>query len=112
MSSLNSLLGDSVVPCQRVSRMPSVTASSVGAFRQRAYRSGDWKLIFVPEPSGGTGKYALYDLATDPGETRDVSAEYPEIVEELSGKWDQYAKDNGIVPAGFEAVNEAASAAQ
>lgn len=113
VSSLNSLLGDSARPLlEGVSDAIGDGEFGWEHFGQRAYRSGDWKLIFVPEPSGGTGKYALYDLATDPGETRDVSAEYPEIVEELSGKWDQYAKDNGIVPAGFEAVNEAASAAQ
>lgn len=77
-------------------------------YGHRAYRSGDWKLLFTPEPMGGTGAYALYDLATDPGETTDVSAEHPEIVEELAEKWERYARDHGVVIVDFEAVNEVA----
>lgn len=113
LGSLENLLGDSAKP------LLEGTSEAIGDdefgwehFGQRAYRAGDWKLIFVPEPAGGTGEYALYNLATDPGETRDVSADHPEMVEELSEKWEQYAKDNGVAPADFEAVNEAASVAK
>lgn len=77
-------------------------------FGSRSYRSGDWKLIFAPEPMGGTGEYALYNLADDPGETTDLAADHPDVVEEMSRKWDQYAQDNGVVAVDFTAVNEAA----
>jgi arylsulfatase len=77
-------------------------------FGHRSYRSGEWKLIFAPEPMGGTGKYSLYNLANDPGETEDVIEDHPEIAEELEQKWDQYAQDNGVVVVDFEAVNEVA----
>ncbi len=44
-----------------------------------AVRSGDWKLIRVE----GQEHPLLFDLATDPGETVDRSAEQPELVREL-----------------------------
>ncbi|MCX5567731.1 arylsulfatase B [Kaistia nematophila] len=47
---------------------------------QGAVRRGSWKLIWhaVLPP-----KIELFDLAADPGETRDVSAAHPELVAEL-----------------------------
>ena len=38
---------------------------------------------------------ALYDLHSDPGETRDVSARYPEVVERLEGLLDQGRNELG-----------------
>lgn len=105
------LLGDSVRP------LLEGTSDTIGDdefgwehFGHRAYRSGEWKLIFTPEPMGGTGEYALYNLATDPGETKDVIADHPDIAEELAEKWKQYAEENGAVIVDFDAVNKAAPA--
>jgi arylsulfatase A-like enzyme len=67
----------------------------------RAYREGDWKLVFAPVPSGDTGTYALYD----PGETADVSADNPDVVERLAAGWDRYAQENNVVAAPFDVVN-------
>lgn len=109
LTSTRNLLGDSVKP------LLDGTSEAIGDdefawehFGHRAYRSGDWKLIFTPEPMGGTGEYALYNLATDPGETNDVIEDHPDIAKELEAKWSQYAEDNGVVVVDFEAVNEAA----
>lgn len=41
-----------------------------------AVRMGDWKAI-RPKPGGA---WELYDLAGDPGETKDVAAEHPDLV--------------------------------
>ncbi|RFC44350.1 MAG: arylsulfatase [Verrucomicrobia bacterium] len=66
----------------------------------QAVRSGDWKLFFThtartmngqePGRDGRPGKYrplpvaaSLYNLATDPGETQDVSAQQPEALKRL-----------------------------
>jgi len=66
-----------------------------------AVRSGPWKLHFphgyrsLGPAGGGSGgkpnayvnrqtKQALYNLADDPGETRDVSTEHPEVVSRLT----------------------------
>jgi len=46
---------------------------------QSTIRVGDLKLVLSYE----TGETALYDLATDPGETRDLSAERPRETREL-----------------------------
>ncbi|MEL7029305.1 MAG: arylsulfatase, partial [Pseudomonadota bacterium] len=72
----------------------------------RAYRDGDWKLVFVSERFGGTGGYALYDLAKDLGETIDLSSLYPEKVAELSDKWRDYANRNNVTIAPMHRVNQ------
>jgi len=93
----------------------------------QAVRAGRWKLHFPHEyrtlagGSGGTGgkptRYeqatidlALFDLDSDAGETVDVKAEYPEVVERLAkladamrhdlGDSAQKIKGTGIRPAG------------
>jgi arylsulfatase A-like enzyme len=111
LASPGTLLGDSARP------LLEGTSEAIGDddfgwehFGSRSYRSGDWKLIFAPQPMGGTGGYALYNLAEDPGETRDLATEHPDILEDLSRKWEQYARNNGVVVVDFEAVNEAAPA--
>lgn len=77
-------------------------------FGHRVYREGDWKLVYAPALAGGTGRYALYDLSTDPGETTDLIDTHPDVARRLAAKWDRYAADNGVVPAPFEAVEAAA----
>lgn len=52
----------------------------------RALSSGDWKLIAVAprnRDAAGAPSVALYDLARDAGETRDLSAERPRIAQDL-----------------------------
>lgn len=72
----------------------------------RSYRKGDWKLVFVPEAIGGTGDYALYNLASDPGETRDLGRDHPAIVEDLAIAWFDYASENGVIVVPMSLVNE------
>lgn len=109
LAASGTLLGDSAKPLlEGTSETIGDDEFGMELFGHRAYRSGDWKLVFAPELQGGTGEYSLYNLAEDPGETRDLAAERPDIVEELSRKWDQYAEDNGVVAVEFEAVNEVA----
>ncbi len=47
-----------------------------------AIRRGPWKLVVSPRPKL---PLELYDLEADPGETRDVAAAHPDIVEGLRG---------------------------
>jgi arylsulfatase len=65
-------------------------------FGNRAVRMGDWKLVSTCAPMG-TGEWELFDLATDPGETRDLAAERPEIRDLLAGHWDAYAAANNVI---------------
>jgi len=52
-----------------------------------AVRKGDWKLV----ESVDVGQVALFDLAKDPGETRDLSRAHPDVVQALQAdfaKWE------------------------
>jgi arylsulfatase A len=62
-------------------------------------RDGSWKLVREPGPrakqAGGprqAPRDALYDLDADPGETTDVSAGHPEVVERLTRELDRLTK--------------------
>jgi arylsulfatase len=59
-------------------------------------RLGDYKAVSVESPYG-SGKWQLYNVAEDPGETRDLSKEQPAVLQKLKTAWDQYAKDVGVV---------------
>ncbi len=65
-------------------------------FGQKAYFSGDWKVLWVPEPAG-TGKWELLNLKNDPAELNDLSKKYPERLKDLVAQWEQYKKDNGVL---------------
>jgi len=61
-------------------------------FGSRAYRRGDWKLTDI-----GDGIWRLFDIARDPGETRDLSLAHPDRKAELAAAWDRYAQEVGVV---------------
>jgi arylsulfatase A-like enzyme len=59
--------------------------------KQQAVRLGPWKGIRI----GGTNEpIELYHLASDPGETRDVAADQPEIVERVARIMEQSRADS------------------
>jgi arylsulfatase A-like enzyme len=59
-------------------------------------RQGDFKAVSVAPPYG-TGSWHLYNLADDPGETRDLAKEQLAILKNLQAAWDRYARDVGVV---------------
>lgn len=59
----------------------------------RAVRKGNWKIVST-YPSY---KWELYDLETDRGETRDISAAHTEVVNELSADYNKWADKTGVV---------------
>jgi arylsulfatase A-like enzyme len=65
--------------------------------RQRAARTARFKLVELPRVEGGYRR-VLYDLAADPGETRDVSAAFPREAEALGRALAAWTAD--IVPSG------------
>ncbi|MCP5516311.1 MAG: arylsulfatase [Verrucomicrobiales bacterium] len=50
----------------------------------RALRAGNWKLV----ADARTGRWELYDLAADRGESRDLAAAMPAKVAELERRWE------------------------
>lgn len=59
-------------------------------------RKDDHKAMSVAPPYG-PGKWQLYNLAEDPGETRDLAEQNPELLKELQMAWERYAKEVGVV---------------
>ena len=49
----------------------------------RALRVGDWKIV----AAGKDSPWELYNLAADRSETRNLAAEMPDKVRELSAQW-------------------------
>lgn len=66
-------------------------------FGIRSYRQGQWKVLKLPPPYG-TGKWQLYDLSLDPGETTDLADRQPDQLKTLTDRWRTYATVNGVVP--------------
>ncbi|MGE7776128.1 arylsulfatase [Chitinophaga sp. NPDC101104] len=59
----------------------------------RAVRSGRWKLVSAYPAN----VWELYDIETDRAETRDLAAQNPQLVAELSAAYDKWAKANDVV---------------
>ena len=68
---------------------------------------GDYK-ITRSIPPVGDGQWRLFNMVEDPGETRDLSAEAPEALEELLVAYDQYAEEMGVLemPAGYDSTRQ------
>ncbi len=61
-------------------------------------RQGDYKAMEVPKPYGN-GEWELYDVKKDPGETKNLAAKKPELLDKLKESWKQYSKEVGVVLA-------------
>lgn len=59
----------------------------------RAIRTGDWKLV-----SKHRGAWELYDMAADRTEMRNLAAQEPERVREMTTQWEAWAKRVGVLP--------------
>jgi arylsulfatase A-like enzyme len=64
-------------------------------FDRQALRKGNWKALLIPPPYG-PGEWQLYDLQKDPGETTDLSQQYPLKMQELIRHWDEYVTECGV----------------
>lgn len=56
---------------------------------------GDWKITRVPPPLGD-GMWHLYNLAQDPGETRDLSDKHPALFQDMLREYKVYAQRVGV----------------
>lgn len=64
---------------------------------QSALYRGDYKLTRSLPPYGDR-RWRLFNLAVDPGETRDLSAEQPELMAELMAAYQAYEQRVGVLP--------------
>ncbi len=60
-------------------------------FGSRKLRQGDWKITDI-----GDGKWKLFNLAQDPGETRDLSADQPQRFQAMQDAWARWAGSVGV----------------
>ncbi|OUU79139.1 MAG: hypothetical protein CBC38_05185 [Gammaproteobacteria bacterium TMED78] len=72
----------------------------------RAVRMGKYKLLYEKQPGNSYwgfpipeswNKWQLFDLEKDPGETNDISSQYPEIFNSLIDEWDNYASTHAVI---------------
>lgn len=59
-------------------------------------RYGSWK-GFIKGVKEGVGEFSLYDLSTDPRESKDIAAEHPEVVAKM---WEYVKASHSPVPSG------------
>jgi arylsulfatase A-like enzyme len=88
------------VACDGINLLPYMTGQSKGdvheelyfrwlegkARGQHAIRRGKWRLIkqFQKDP------WQLYDIEADPGETANLAAQHPEVVQDLAGRFEKW----------------------
>ena len=94
---IHPLIGRSLMPILRGSTTAVHQGHGMGweLFEMKGYIKDNWKLLRLPQPFG-TGRWQLYDLEKDPGETTDVSDKFPAIKEGLIREWNEYAKQNDV----------------
>lgn len=104
------LAGRSLVPALRDPgvrvRGPDDTIGYELSGDEALYR-GDLKLSRGLPPLGD-GRWRLFDIAADPGETRDLARERPELVARLAAEYDAWAREHGVLPmpAGYDASRQ------
>lgn len=76
-------------------KSPRDTFYYYGGLGLAAVRHGNWKLVLPGKPPPDEGKTLLFDVQADPGETKDLSREHPEVVEQLQKLVEQAREDLG-----------------
>jgi arylsulfatase/uncharacterized sulfatase len=69
---------------------------------QAALFKGDYKLE-RNNPPYGDGVWRLYDMVRDPGETRDLAEERPDLFSQLMSDYEAYVREMGVLemPEGY-----------
>ena len=87
--------GDSITPVQGISLLPVLKGEDLHRktplywqwSQGKAIREGKWKLVAFGEDAG----WELYDMDADLTEIRNLAESHPEIVRDLSGKWESWS---------------------
>ena len=92
------LAGRSLLPLLRGEQAADWSGRSlvVEFLGKQAVRWGPWKLVQLPPPYGN-GEFALYNLTTDLGEGRDVSADHPDVVTDMLARYAAYKARYGVI---------------
>jgi len=73
----------------------------------QAVFKGDLKLIKNIAPIGD-GQWHLYDIRNDPGETKDLRSQLPDVFQAMQADYAAYAKANGVLPMpeGYDPIQQ------
>ena len=66
-------------------------------FGNRAVRQGDWKLMSLLKPAGGTGQWQIFNIKDDLAEMHDLSSQQASRRNAMLKLWDEYVKTNGVI---------------
>ncbi|ORE88414.1 sulfatase [Oceanococcus atlanticus] len=104
---IEAIRGRSLLSALQQSEQPVREDQDIVAFETAgnvALFMGDYKLS-RNRPRYGDGQWKLFNIATDPGETRDLSADQPERFRLMREHYDAWAEDVGAleVPEGYDA---------
>lgn len=71
---------------------------------------GDYKIVVNQAPLGD-GKWRLFNIVSDPGETIDLKAEFPLRFQEMLAAYEKFKQDNRVadVPAGYSQMKQLVS---
>ena len=96
--------------------MPMLTGEATSVYGEDEVRAievsgnsalykGDYKITRSVLPRGD-GKWRLFNLASDPGETTDLSVTEPEIFADMQAEWDAYTQRVGVLemPGGYDSA--------
>lgn len=74
---------------------------------QSSLYKGGYKLVRNNAPFGDN-VWRLYDVETDPGETRDLAAARPDLFAEMMADYEAYARRVGVlpVPEGYTTIGQ------
>ncbi len=105
-------------PITGKSLLPHIHDSSIPVYNENegvglevansaAYYLGDFKIVKNNIPLGDN-KWYMYNLKSDPGETKDIAKTFPEKFNELINAYDKYAKSVGVIEMeeGYSAEGE------
>jgi len=101
--------GNNIQPLEGISLMPAfLTGKQENSGYQfwehsykRAVTKGKWKAI----SKVGSDKWELYNIETDRTELHDVSKLYPDVVDDLISRWDEWAIRCKVLPKGVRTKN-------
>lgn len=95
--------GNAITPKEGVSLLPAFKGEKLARIQpifwehegNRAIREGDLKLVALENQP-----WRLYDLAADRSEQNDLASSKPDIVKDLSAKWETWAARANVLPLG------------
>lgn len=111
--------GHKITPVSGVSLVPTFTDQALqpraiywAHQANRAMRMGKWKIVSGAELHGPYSQWKtftrtpwqLYDMENDRSELKDLSAQYPDVVNKMSAMWEKWAHQTHVYPMPWKEV--------